>query len=196
MGALSGTSGQGSERAPKQGRQKGQPHAGQGQDTHSGTSSGFFFLEEVAVEQSPENSPQRAAWCSEPLFSATNKWDTSTGAFRWLLEVSFSKGDVMTDQQGKRQAESDETAFDVSELFSAPRMCPVAEQQGFDIEHTDRVTGKSWDLADSREHIRLWSLLRRRSQKLFIVSPPATKFSSVQHSRRGPTRRTPQRPQS
>ena len=96
----------------------------------------------------------------------------------------------MTDQQGKRQAERhcDETAFDVSELFSAPRMCPVAAQQGFDIAHTDRVTGKSWDLADSREQIRLWS------QKLLIVSPPATKFSSVQHSRRGPTRRTPERP--
>ena len=81
--------------------------------------------------------------------------------------MSTSSEHRMIDQQSKRQAESDlqepartrqriallghtgDTEFDVSEIFSAPRVCPLAEQEGFrrsysiDVMHADKVTGKS-----------------------------------------------------
>ena len=118
-------------------------------------------------------------------------------------ELSTSSEHKMTGLQSKRQAESDlqepartrqriallghsgDTEFDVSEIFSAPRVCPLAEQEGFlrgyslDVMHTDKVTGKSWDLAGPREQNRLWTLLRRRSSKLQVVSLLPTTRSSL-----------------
>ena len=78
-----------------------------------------------------------------------------------------------------------DTETDVSEIFSAPRVCPVAEQKGFrrgcsiDVTHTDKVTGKSWDLGDARQQNRLWTFSRRRSSKLLVVSFPSTTRSSL-----------------
>ena len=72
-------------------------------------------------------------------------------------------------------------------------MCPVAEQKGFrrgytiDVMNTDKVTVKSWDLADPRGQNRLWTLLKRRSWKLLIVSFPSTTRSSLHKFPQCPT---------
>ena len=59
-------------------RQRGQPHAGQGQHADSRFSSGvFFFPMEVLVEQLPDRRRCVQPGDSQPLVSATNKWDTA-----------------------------------------------------------------------------------------------------------------------
>ena len=58
---------------PKSNRQKGQPHAGQGQHADSRTSSNVFYRKEVVVEQLPETRPY--VLLVVPLISATNTWD-------------------------------------------------------------------------------------------------------------------------
>ena len=80
--------------------------------------------------------------------------------------------------------------FDISELFSPPRVSIVAEEAGLrggyclDKTCVDHVTGKSWDLNRQRDQAQLWGLLRRRPTRLLIASPPCTTFSSLQRLRK------------
>ena len=78
-----------------------------------------------------------------------------------------------------------DTEYDISEMFSALLVCTVAEQKGFrrgysiDVAHTDKLTGKTWDLADSREQNRFWTLSRRRSSEFLVASLPSRTRSSL-----------------
>ena len=80
--------------------------------------------------------------------------------------------------------------FDVSEIFSAPRVCSIAKEKGrkpgfsIDIAQEDAVTGKSWDLSKQRDQSMLWGLLRRRRSRLLIASPPCKTFSRLQFLRK------------
>ena len=72
-----GTGRNGSQHSPKHTRrQKGRPHAGQGRHVDSGTGSGVFSGG-GSGRAIAGNTPLRAAWCSDPLISATHKWDTA-----------------------------------------------------------------------------------------------------------------------
>ena len=80
--------------------------------------------------------------------------------------------------------------FDISELFSTPRVTTVAKEKGwktgyaFDVNHVDELTGMSWDLLNPRIQCKLWGILKHRRSRLLICSPPCRTFSSLQRLRK------------
>lgn len=79
-----------------------------------------------------------------------------------------------------------ELEFDVSEVFSPPRSVQWADEYGLrpgfslDVKHVDGVTGKKWDFLQDERRCELKRLLKRRRSKVIVVSPPCTKFSTLQ----------------
>ena len=80
--------------------------------------------------------------------------------------------------------------FDVSEIFSAPRVALLASEAGLrggysiDCRWQDRITGKQWDLMQARDQAQLWGVLRRHPSRLLLASPPCTSFSALQRLRK------------
>lgn len=83
-----------------------------------------------------------------------------------------------------------EYEFDVSEVFSPPRVTKLAGEVGLkggyslDKEYEDPVTRKKWDFTRPKDQGQLWGLLKRRPSRLLISSPPCTTFSSLQRLRK------------
>lgn len=92
------------------------------------------------------------------------------------------------DDEGKRRRPrlqclnelSDGVEFDISEVFSVPRMTLTSKKRGlragYSLDETkvDVITGKKWDLSSSRHLASLWSLLKNRPSRLLVASPPCT----------------------
>ena len=82
------------------------------------------------------------------------------------------------------------TEFDVSEIFSRPRVCPIARdlslRAGFSLnsETKDTHTDKSWNFLHKKEQARLMTLLAKRPSQLPVVSPPSEMFMSHQRTGR------------
>lgn len=80
--------------------------------------------------------------------------------------------------------------FDVSEVFSAPRISSVAQELGLtpgyslDICYVDRVSGRKWDLREKSAQSTLWSLLGIRRSRLLVVSPPCRTCSILLNLRK------------
>ena len=83
-----------------------------------------------------------------------------------------------------------ETEFDVSEIFSCPRVCPIARdlslRAGFSLnsETKDTHTDKSWNFLHKKEQARLMTLLAKRPSQLPVVSLPSEMFMSQQRTGR------------
>ena len=95
-------------------------------------------------------------------------------------------------QQDRRTSTRGTFEFDVSEVFSRPRVTTVAKEAGWvagyslDQVHQDQVTSRTWDLLSQRDQNALYGLLRSRPSKLVVVSPPCRTFSSLQCMRKHP----------
>ena len=82
------------------------------------------------------------------------------------------------------------TEFDVSEIFSRPRVCPIARdlslRAGFSLnsETKDTHTDKSWNFLHKKEQARLMTLLAKRPSQLLVVSLPSEMFMSQQRTGR------------
>ena len=84
-----------------------------------------------------------------------------------VLTSSLSK----VDRRGK---------YDVCEVFSPPRMVPVARESGLrggwslDIRHVDGKTSRTWDLASKQGRTDALELIRRDKPYFIMVCPPCT----------------------
>ena len=84
----------------------------------------------------------------------------------------------------------DKTEFDVSEIFSRPRVCSIARdlslRAGFSLnsETKDTHTDKSWNFLHKKEQARLMTLKAKRPSQLLVVSPPSEMFMSQQRTGR------------
>ena len=77
-----------------------------------------------------------------------------------------------------------EPEFEVCELFSRPRVCPVAQEiglkPGYSLDSTwmDDTTQQQWDLRSGRTQRDLWKLLKLQRPRLLVVSAPYLRFST------------------
>ena len=75
--------------------------------------------------------------------------------------------------------------YDVCEVFSQPRVVPVAEERGLragwslDVKSVDKTTGRSWNLLDPVQREMAFDLVRRDKPHTVILSPPCTKFCAL-----------------
>ena len=73
---------------------------------------------------------------------------------------------------------SDQSVYDVVEIFSPPRVCRRDRSRGLrggwslDDSAMCPVTGRTWDLLNSQEQKRAWNLLHKTVPKLLAASPP------------------------
>ena len=81
---------------------------------------------------------------------------------------------------------------DVCEVFSPPRICAAAKEQGLrggwsvDIAIRDPGTGRRFDLRSSKDQKELKRMFRRDCPTVPIASPPCTAFSIANHGRVDP----------
>ena len=72
---------------------------------------------------------------------------------------------------------------DVCEVFSPPRICAAAREQGLkggwsvDLTIRDPGTGRSFDLRNPKDQKEVKRMIRRDRPTVLIVSPPCTAFS-------------------
>ena len=78
------------------------------------------------------------------------------------------------------------TEFDVSEIFSRPRVCPIARdlslRAGFSLN--SETKDKFWIFMHKKEQVRLMTLLAKRPSQLLVVSPPSEMFMSQKRTGR------------
>ena len=68
----------------------------------------------------------------------------------------------------------------VSEVYSPPRMGPIAEQKGMEAGTAfDQKTG--WDLRDPAQARKMWQTLQREDPELVVLCPPCVAFSPMQN---------------
>ena len=93
-----------------------------------------------------------------------------------LMGVLDRKGLKHVNRRGK---------YDVCEVFSPPRVAPVAKDRGLrggwslDIRTADGVTGRRWDLLNPVGRDMAFDLIRRDKPHTVILSPPCTKFCAL-----------------
>ena len=81
---------------------------------------------------------------------------------------------------------SDQSVYDVVEIFSQPRVCRRARTRGLrggwslDDSAMCLVTGKTCDLLNSQEQKRAWNLFYKAKLKLLAASPPLLVLAKVE----------------
>ena len=81
---------------------------------------------------------------------------------------------------------------DVCEVFSPPRICASAREQGLrggwsvDIAIRDPSTGRSFDLRNTKDQREVKRMIRRDCPTVLVVSPPCTAFSIANQGEVGP----------
>lgn len=73
--------------------------------------------------------------------------------------------------------------YKICEVFSPPRITPIASRQGFQVTEPaafDLETG--WDFRSGRDRALLWSVLRTQEPDLVVMSPECRPFSVLMNS--------------
>ena len=115
---------------------------------------------------------------------------------------AIDEDDMTLEQFGKRRklnlmCSIDDKIIKVMEIFSPPRVVPVAEARGmqecgsFDIRIKDPEDGSSWDLNCPIKRKKLWDIIIKEKPSLIIGSPECTPFS-ILHQMNPSQRNTPQ----
>ena len=162
-----------------------------GGDAHGQREDG---AEHVAVRPRLEGGKREAEGGQEHGSAGRRQRLEHVGVAKWQEQEARDEildHEVKQPQQDIHNINGD-TTYDVCELFSPPRVCPVATEMGLrggyslDLTWQDEITGHSWDMMDVKNQNRLWNLLKRRRPRLLIASPPCTTFSALQNLRRTP----------
>ena len=73
--------------------------------------------------------------------------------------------------------------YRICEVFSPPRITPIAERQGFSVtvpSAFDLETG--WNFRNSKDRAQLWQVLRTQEPDLVVLSPVCRAFSVIMNS--------------
>ena len=97
--------------------------------------------------------------------------------------ASLPRESVSKDTKKDR---SDQSVYDVVEIFSPPRVCRRARSRGLrggwslDDSAMCLVTGKTWHLLNSQEQNRARNLFYKAKPKLFAASSPLLVLATVE----------------
>ena len=107
---------------------------------------------------------------------------------RYLMEEMFEEPEEISLRSQMRKklrkslesAKAEVLAADVSEVYSPPRVVPVAEKSGLKGGKSyDVLTG--FDLRSEVDRRRMWKSLKADDPLLIILCPPCTPFCKMQH---------------
>ena len=145
-----------------------------------------------------ESNPQVA----EPASSSTTPMTTSSPSttrpskrpaevdIKDAAEERLMRPEASTPENGAQAISADMNAVDVTEIYSPPRIAPIAARRGLvagssmDLTVTNPASGKPWDFskADMRRRAKL--KIKKEEPYVLITSPMCTAYSEAGHTAR------------